>query len=283
MTTSEAEPEKKLDSNSRDDETWARDYDVNANTQSKSPAQSDLNERDFSEEGEIEESNDLALKRDQSCKTTQEESEDLLAPPLPSEPPPQTLPVDDGWAPIWEEKAQGFYFFNRFTGATQWTNPRVPEVSAVIPTQGPPGVDSSSLPSAVNPPPPSIMSGYNPAIHGDYDPEAWYAKPADPEPTFKTKSEVLDAGTNYTATAAFNRFTGRFQNPDITPDNFNDENKSKRQMNAYFDVDAAANSHDGRSLKAERSGKKLSKTELKQFKEKRKMKKEQKKRAWLRD
>ncbi|OBT72750.1 hypothetical protein VF21_08973 [Pseudogymnoascus sp. 05NY08] len=44
---------------------------------------------------------------------------------------------------------------------------------------------------------------------------------------------------------------------DLTPENHNDENKSKRQMNAFFDVDAAANSHDGRSLKAERSGKKL--------------------------
>ena len=70
---------------------------------------------------------------------------------------------------------------------------------------------------------------------------------------------------------------------DITPENFNDENKSKRQMNAFFDVDAAANSHDGRSLKAERSGKKLSKQELKQFKEKRKAKKEEKRKAWLRD
>jgi hypothetical protein len=54
-------------------------------------------------------------------------------------------------------------------------------------------------------------------------------------------------------------------------------------MNAFFDVDAAANSHDGRSLKAERSGKKLSKAELKHFKEKRRVKKEEKRRAWLRD
>jgi hypothetical protein len=63
----------------------------------------------------------------------------------------------------------------------------------------------------------------------------------------------------------------------------NDENKSKRQMTAFFDVDAAANSHDGRSLKAERRGKTLSKQELKAFKEKRHSKKEEKRRAWLRD
>jgi hypothetical protein len=54
-------------------------------------------------------------------------------------------------------------------------------------------------------------------------------------------------------------------------------------MGAFFDVEAAANSHDGRSLKAERQGKKLSKKEVKAFKEKRKSKKEEKRRAWLRD
>jgi len=193
-------------------------------------------------------------------------------PPLPSEAPPTTEQEDDGWAPIWEESAQAFYFYNRFTHATQWTNPRVPEVA------GPPGVDPVPPPAESTPAP--ATSGYNPAIHGDYDPTAWYAQPAAaPEPN----QQSLDPAAQYAATAAFNRFTGRFQNSEITPENFNDENKSKRQMNAFFDVDAAANSHDGRSLKAERSGKKLSKTELKQFKEKRKAKKEEKRRAWLRD
>ena len=54
-------------------------------------------------------------------------------------------------------------------------------------------------------------------------------------------------------------------------------------MNAYFDVDAAANNHDGKSLKAERSGKKLTKKELKAFREKRRERKEEKRKAWLRD
>ena len=67
------------------------------------------------------------------------------------------------------------------------------------------------------------------------------------------------------------------------PENYNDENKSKRQMEFYFDVDAAANNHEGRSLKAERQTKKLSKKELKQFKEKRKKRKEEKRKAWLKD
>lgn len=54
-------------------------------------------------------------------------------------------------------------------------------------------------------------------------------------------------------------------------------------MSAFFDVDAAANSHEGRSLKAERRGKSLTKKELKAFKDKRREKKEEKRRAWLRD
>jgi len=198
-------------------------------------------------------------------------------PPLPAEAPPAADEQDDGWAPIWEETAQTFYFYNRFTGATQWTNPRVPEVSP----SGPPGVTAPAVPT-ISPPPtgPTPANGYNPAIHGDYDPSAWYAQPSAPQ---QQPGRAADPAAQYAATAGFNRFTGRYQNPDLNPENFNDENKSKRQMNAFFDVDAAANSHDGRSLKAERSGKKLSKTELKQFKEKRKAKKEEKRRAWLRD
>jgi hypothetical protein len=202
-------------------------------------------------------------------------------PPLPQEPPPIE---DDGWAPVWEETAQAFYFYNRFTGATQWTNPRVPEASQFV--EAAPGVAPVATTSIATQEEPSAIprpaGGYDPSIHGDYDPTAWYAQSAASDPADSTvlSSNPADA---YAATGAFNRFTGRWQAADLTPENHNDENKSKRQMNAFFDVDAAANSHDGRSLKAERSGKKLSKTELKQFKEKRKAKKEEKRRAWLRD
>jgi hypothetical protein len=200
-------------------------------------------------------------------------------PPLPDEAPPALVPEqDDGWAPVWEEIAQAYYFYNRFTGATQWTNPRVPEASQI--PSVPPGV---SIPVVATPDEtataPRPAGGYDPSIHGDYDPNAWYAQ----QPNTTDASTGADPSAQYVTTGAFNRFTGRWQAADLTPENFSDESKSRRQMNAFFDVDAAANSHDGRSLKAERSGKKLSKSELKQFKEKRKAKKEEKRRAWLRD
>lgn len=144
-----------------------------------------------------------------------------------------------------------------------------------------PGVDAPA-PIPEEAPPRPAAGGYDPAIHGDYDETAWYAQPAEADPAAADAS-MVDPTAAYAATGAFNRFTGRWQAADLTPENFNDENKSKRQMNAFFDVDAAANSHDGRSLKAERSGKKLSKNEVKQFKQKRKARKEEKRRAWLLD
>ena len=203
------------------------------------------------------------------------------APPLPTEPPPGAM-EDDGWEPVWDSNAQAYYFYNRLTGATQWDNPRVPQAPAAPPGVGKYDRDPGGPPAMKFAPP--TRGGYNPAIHGDYDPDADYAQDPEEE-SISTAPGVQgnDPTAEYTATGAFNRFTGRWQAADVGPDLHNDESKSKRQMNAYFDVDAAANSHNGKSLKAERSGKKLSKQELRAFKEKRKEKKEEKRRAWLRD
>ena len=203
-----------------------------------------------------------------------------VAPPLPTEDP-----EDDGWDPVWDPSSQAYYFYNRFTRRSQWTNPRVPEVSQ----PAAPGVGNHDriverAPGTEDPPPPQQQrphGGYDPAIHGDYDPTAPYAQ--EQEPAENGEGQTANPAAIYTATGGFNRWTGKWQHSSINPEDHNDENKTKRQMNAFFDVDAAANSHNGKSLKAERSGKKLSKQELKAFKEKRKERKEEKRRAWLRD
>ncbi|OTA95684.1 hypothetical protein M434DRAFT_393536 [Hypoxylon sp. CO27-5] len=197
------------------------------------------------------------------------------APPLPNEPPPAT--EDDGWDFHWDATNQAYFFHNRFTNETTWENPRLRNNSAPQP-------QSQPAPSGAAEPPQNERlpaGGYNPAIHGDYDPNAWYAKTS--EENASELDQGVDPAAAYAAMGTFNRFTGRWQAADQNPERYNDEAKSKRQMNAFFDVDAAANSHDGRSLKAERSGKKPTKAELKQFKEKRRAKKEEKRRAWLRD
>ncbi|KAI4603480.1 hypothetical protein KJ359_003291 [Pestalotiopsis sp. 9143b] len=193
------------------------------------------------------------------------------APPLPDEPPPPQ--EDDGWDFHWDEANQAYFFHNRITGQSTWENPRAAQEAAGA---GPSAAGVAEPPKNEKPP----AGGYNPAIHGDYDPNAWYAQNND-EPA--EQSQPVDPAAAYAAIGSFNRFTGRWQGDDQNADQHNDENKSRRQMNAFFDVDAAANAHDGRSLKAERSGIKPSKNELKQFKEKRRARKEEKRRAWLKD
>jgi hypothetical protein len=50
------------------------------------------------------------------------------AAPLPNSPSPPA--EDDGWESIWDTTAGTWYFYNRFTGISQWENPRVPEANA---------------------------------------------------------------------------------------------------------------------------------------------------------
>ena len=194
---------------------------------------------------------------------------DEISPPLPDEAPPGQESEDDGWEPVWDDIRQAYYFYNRVTQKTQWENPRVPDTNP------------SDEPQIQRP-----HGGYDPAIHGSYDPNASYAVEAR-ERAENAKAAADAAGStttpDYSASGHFNRFTGKWQSENQRAENYSDEAKSARQMNAFFDVDAAANSHSGRSLKAERANKKLTKQELKAFKEKRKEKKEEKRRAWLKD
>ncbi|KAI2630986.1 hypothetical protein GGR54DRAFT_635591 [Hypoxylon sp. NC1633] len=201
---------------------------------------------------------------------------DSTTPPLPNEAPPAA--EDDGWDFHWDATNQAYFFHNRFTNESTWENPRLANKGAAQDTTSQAQTTTAAEPPKDERPP---AGGYNPAIHGDYDPNAWYAKSGEEETLQHT--QPVDPSTAYAAIGSFNRFSGKWQGDDQNPERHNDEAKSKRQMNAFFDVDAAANSHDGRSLKAERSGKKPTKAELKQFKEKRKARKEEKRRAWLRD
>ncbi|KAK4106896.1 hypothetical protein N658DRAFT_34150 [Parathielavia hyrcaniae] len=227
---------------------------------------------------------------------------DPAAPPLPAKPVPESQ--DDGWDFHWNPNDQSYWFYNRFTGLWQKENPRMPvggttatlPSTSTIPTPAAPGTDPQQT---ILSNPTSVAGGYNPAIHGDYDETAWYAQPTtssigtsyQPEGTDPLLHLFPDAhhhdnhSTDYTTAALFNRHTGQWQDAEQQqgPERHSDEARARRQMRAFFDVDAAANMHDGRSLKAERSGIKPTKAELKAFKERRRAKKEEKRRAWLRD
>ena len=124
---------------------------------------------------------------------------------------------------------------------------------------------------------------YNPKIHGNYDPNADYAKYTSQRLTEQSgayTTTMPGQTADYTATMALNARTGAAQPSHLTADRHNDAAKSGRQMNAFFDVDAAANAHEGKSLKEERKNKKLSKAEVKAFNEARKEKKQKKRMAF---
>lgn len=249
---------------------------------------------DSSAQTEHEGQEDVIEKRNEdslldSVKSDQQQDSSPANPPLPEEIPPPLpnevipdQPPDDGWEPVWDDRAQAFYFYNKFTKVSQWENPRVPDASK----SRAPGVGNHDrIGDAKEKAPVKRAGGYDPAIHGDYDPNADYAKAYEDSNQAEEDRTLpgVESGENYAATGAFNRFTGKWQSSDLNPEKFSDESKANRQMNAFFDVDLAANSHDGRSLRAERANKKLSKKEVKAFKEKRRERKEEKRRAWLRD
>jgi hypothetical protein len=235
--------------------------------------------------------NDLATA---ASEQTNHPTQAISAPPLPSEPIPYTQtsaplpaeplpqPEDDGWEYHWNASTNSYWFYNRHTQVWQADNPRLAPsypTAPGVPQPQPAPIVVGGQPISD---PTSLAGGYNPAIHGDYDPNAWYAQAA------RSADDIQDPtaaamNAEYASAGLFNRGTGQWQRPDQGPDRHSDEAKSKRQLNNFFDVDAAANEHDGRSLKAERAGKKPSKTELKAYKEKRRARKEEKRRAWLRD
>ncbi|CAI6296534.1 unnamed protein product [Periconia digitata] len=214
-------------------------------------------------------------------------------PPLPAEAPPND-DDGDGWEYQYDDVSGQYSFYNKFTGQHQWENPRVAKAT---PNYGSydryvnssPAAATLGAPGTSPPPKRPVAGGYNPAIHGNYDPNADYAKEYEREteeaaaaaanPYAAIYGVAPPGNQEYATTAHFNRFNGRFQQAGVDPEYHNDENKSKRQMNAYFDVDSAANSHEGRSLKAERRNQHLNKKDLKMFQDRRREKKEQKRRA----
>ncbi|KAA8618146.1 WW domain-containing protein [Pyrenophora tritici-repentis] len=203
------------------------------------------------------------------------------APPLPDEPVPDAH--DDGWTHRLDPTSGCYYYVNSRTGVSQWENPRVPEAtvyphaaaytnyqgsnySSTSQGSAAPGMASSSGGLGTGSPAAPVCGGYNPRIHGSYDPNADYAIRAAKE------EEEAEVAANPALA---------LQQPGQGPEMHNDENKSRRQLAAYYNIDAADKEHDGRSLKAERRAKPPNKAQVKQYQKQRKEKKEAKRKAWL--
>lgn len=124
--------------------------------------------------------------------------------------------------------------------------------------------------------------GYNPKIHGNYDPKADYAQYHN---NLRAQESNVVAPVvpppGYGAAMILNARTGHAQANRPGAEHHNDANKSGRQLNAFFDADAAANAHEGISLKEERQKQTLSKKQVAEFKKKTQERKRKKKMDWL--
>ncbi|KAK3117479.1 hypothetical protein LTR53_001166 [Teratosphaeriaceae sp. CCFEE 6253] len=193
--------------------------------------------------------------------------------------------------PPQQDSAPSHYFMHFATHETKTDEPTEPywiwdAVTNNVHASGlqqPSNTTDSSTPAAgSSEPKEEEYQGYIPSKHGNYDPNAPYAKWHDQkraeEAAIAQYGSVAAAQqvADYAAVANFNRVSGGFQTADRTTERHSDFNKSGRQMNAFFDIEAAANSHEGKSLKEERRNQKLSKKEVAELNKKRKDRKEKK-------
>ncbi|KAG4306113.1 hypothetical protein PORY_000101 [Pneumocystis oryctolagi] len=207
------------------------------------------------------------------------------APPLPDEPIPDTLPILN----------RENIFMNEHV-STKEPQPSVSASSSLKPgntvsscqTQGPSAPDDGW--NAVLDPKTQSYYFWNSKTN-----ETTWKNPRVSNDTSEScmslntyqKNEVNHSSypyKEYVFTARFNRMSGKWQNdPNKVPENFTEDARALRQQSFYFDVEATAAAHDGRSFRAERQQKRLTKKELANYKKLYRKKKEQRKREWLLD
>jgi hypothetical protein len=112
---------------------------VESGAQEKSPSRLQQQTSPSSDDGSVSEVGEIsasAVDSSGNAPPLPDEAPPLPdeAPPLPDEAPPlpeEAPPEDDGWYHDWDPTANRWVFINRYTGKTQWENPRVPEANAV--------------------------------------------------------------------------------------------------------------------------------------------------------
>ncbi|CAH7688192.1 hypothetical protein BY996DRAFT_7145616 [Phakopsora pachyrhizi] len=187
-----------------------------------------------------------------------------------------TTPVvfsNGDWQAVYDSHSQSYYYANLRTGETTWTNPFE-------------SIDQIQQSSS--------SSTYHQSEHTldtyqleGIDPELAHLDP-------KTSRLLKDSRSTPSFVAKFNSRTGKFESdPSHDPSRVSEYNRARTQSRAYFDVEGWEKSlekNNGKVLKSSdlsgrseqrSSTKKLSKSELERFKEKKVEKKLQRKRAWL--
>ncbi|KAK9459032.1 uncharacterized protein V1516DRAFT_680753 [Lipomyces oligophaga] len=225
---------------------------VKTDEEEESPRSSSMTPSSAQSHNRKEQTDDNSQEPQNGHSITSEvlESQDRGSPPpLPDGPPPPEATLAGDWEAILDPNTAHYYYYNHITEETTWIRP---ESMGNLTEQ-------------------------------------------------KLDLEGKPAATNYASRGFFNRFSGKWQaykspdEPDLDVDQdtipgeivpfteFSDEKKSRRQLDAFYDVDSAANQHDGRSLKAERQQQRLSKKQVQEFRKRKQERKERKTRSWLLD
>ncbi|CDH54087.1 hypothetical protein RO3G_09719 [Lichtheimia corymbifera JMRC:FSU:9682] len=175
------------------------------------------------------------------------------------------------WTAAWDENSQAYYWWNMMTYETTWDNPYEKNaldkvLDQVDAQQEEGGSTAASSPSTSQ-------------QHADAY-QRTTTTPSAATPSFANQS--------YTYQAYFNKRTGKFQLASdvdrLNPERMSIENRAKRQMQYYFDVDAYTEERN-RERAAGAAGQKrqLSKKDIERFKRAKHEKKMKRARDWLCD
>ncbi|KAI8979017.1 hypothetical protein BDB01DRAFT_798928 [Pilobolus umbonatus] len=178
------------------------------------------------------------------------------------------------WTAVWDDNIQAYYWWNTITNETTWDNPL---------GDGEETIDNKY--------------GYM------YTPE--YSNPLDPildtidEKVKKTTDSETDPNMNaydyyytqedisnpYASQAYFNARTGKFTTLEdiqrLNPENLSIENRAKKQMQYYFDVDSYTQQVNNQRYLNGGKKRALTRKEVEYFKKMKKEKKSKRAREWL--
>ncbi|KAJ8662840.1 hypothetical protein O0I10_001016 [Lichtheimia ornata] len=178
------------------------------------------------------------------------------------------------WTAAWDENSQAYYWWNMMTYETTWDNPYEKNALDKVLDQVDAQQEESGSTAASSP------STTQQQQHAEAYQHSATATPTAATPSFANQS--------YTYQAYFNKRTGKFQLASdvdrLNPERMSIENRAKRQMQYYFDVDAYTEERN-RERAAGAAGQKrqLSKKDIERFKRAKHEKKMKRARDWLCD
>lgn len=185
--------------------------------------------------------------------------------------------AENAWTTAWDEASQAYYWWNMVTYETTWDNPYEKKATASTTTSAEGGSPQTSAAAA--------------AAASPAESQTSETSPRQASVYAHTSQYPYQFGANgepYVFQAYFNTRTGKFQTANevdrFNPERLSIENRAKRQMQYYFDVDAYMEERN-REKQSGMAGQKrrLTKKDIERFKQAKQEKKMRRAREWLCD